>query len=501
MLFLKRKWIIAAGLILTVTLVTGYSFSTVSLADEDSEGTVTLAEDDEDTTDESGDTADSAGDESDDETGDTTYDDSDIEALKKKYSEIKSSKEDASSLLALFQNEKSDIIKYLNDMDSRSAELEADIDSLTRQKDEITSYLNTVSAQLGKDKAVEAVQYRSMKLRIKYMYEHGGDTFFDALAGSTSLGDMLNKASLTSRIQKYDNNLLKDYRKTLDDISKKEELISEKEQELVQVVVDLEQEQSDIKEMTADKKTALKNVQDNISSFQDAIKSFEQAEKEQESLIEAAEASAEEGTGEYADLPSEYSGGKFAWPVPGHYTISSPFGYRTHPIFGTRMLHGGIDISVPSGTSVYAGADGVVSIAEYSSSAGNYIMINHGGGFSTVYMHNSKLLVKVGDQVKRGQRIALSGSTGWSTGPHCHFGVRKDGKYVNPVPYLKGESEEGETDYSDEGDTTDETPSEDSGNVTRTQDDGNTYTTEADDQGDKKKKSDTIKDDSDPDSE
>jgi murein DD-endopeptidase MepM/ murein hydrolase activator NlpD len=116
--------------------------------------------------------------------------------------------------------------------------------------------------------------------------------------------------------------------------------------------------------------------------------------------------------------------------------VTSPFGMRYHPTLHVNKLHTGIDFGVPSGTPVHAMADGEVIIAKYSSSYGNYIVINHGSGITTLYAHNSKLLVSVGQKVTGGQVISKSGNTGYSTGPHCHFEVRKNGTPINPAPYV-----------------------------------------------------------------
>ena len=126
----------------------------------------------------------------------------------------------------------------------------------------------------------------------------------------------------------------------------------------------------------------------------------------------------------------------FIWPLPSSHTITSGFGGRTAPTKGASSYHKGIDISASVGDKVIAAASGEVVISEYSYSAGNYIMINHGSGMFTIYMHLSKRLADVGDEVSQGQQIGKAGSTGYSTGPHLHFGVRKNGEYVNPTNYV-----------------------------------------------------------------
>lgn len=118
------------------------------------------------------------------------------------------------------------------------------------------------------------------------------------------------------------------------------------------------------------------------------------------------------------------------WPVPGF--ISSDYGYREHPVSGERKFHSGVDISVPRGTCVKATADGIASYSGWSAGSGNTVVIEHGHGFRTAYAHNERNLVKVGQRVKRGEVIALSGSTGISTGPHIHYEIWKNGYHMDP---------------------------------------------------------------------
>ena len=127
----------------------------------------------------------------------------------------------------------------------------------------------------------------------------------------------------------------------------------------------------------------------------------------------------------------------FTWPVPGYNQITSYFGSRTSPVAGASSNHRGIDIACDTGAAVVAAASGTVIVAAYNYAEGNYVCIDHGGGVVTVYMHNSSLAVSVGETVAAGQQIASAGSTGVSTGPHCHFGVRVNGAYVDPLGYLQ----------------------------------------------------------------
>jgi murein DD-endopeptidase MepM/ murein hydrolase activator NlpD len=122
------------------------------------------------------------------------------------------------------------------------------------------------------------------------------------------------------------------------------------------------------------------------------------------------------------------------WPVPGH--VSSSYGYRIHPVREERLLHTGLDISIPSGNEVKATADGVVSFAGWTQAGGIVVVLEHGHGFRTAYAHNGKALVRVGQRVARDESVALSGSTGVSTGPHVHYEVWKNGRHVDPADFI-----------------------------------------------------------------
>lgn len=130
-------------------------------------------------------------------------------------------------------------------------------------------------------------------------------------------------------------------------------------------------------------------------------------------------------------------GGKMLWPTPGYSRITSDYGMRVHPILKTKRMHTGIDIAAPMGAKVVAALDGGVIYVGWNGAYGRTVIVDHGSGISTMYPHLSKSLVKVGQEVRAGQKIAEVGSTGWSTGPHIHFEVRKNGDPINPWPYLK----------------------------------------------------------------
>ena len=171
------------------------------------------------------------------------------------------------------------------------------------------------------------------------------------------------------------------------------------------------------------------------------ISQLSEREKEIQTQIDEYTARFAEVNAEILELAlngeqTTYIGGIMAWPVPGYTRITSNYGMRTHPITGVYKLHTGVDIGAPMGANFIAVTDGIVVKAEYNSAYGKMVVIDHGGGISTLYAHGSEILVEVGQTVKRGESVLKVGSTGYSTGPHAHFEVRINGVVTNPIEYI-----------------------------------------------------------------
>ena len=346
--------------------------------------------------------------------------------------------------------------EYLSELNQQLDDLQNRLQELQDQYDAKQNELVQIQADLEDAKAKEEEQYEAMKLRIQYMYENGQTGLLESMMQSESIAELLNRAEYASQITSYDRKMLEEYRKTRQEVALKEEALKTEHQELLTLQDSTKAKQSSVKTLMASKEAELASYETKIASAQGEIDQYNADIKAQEEHMARVEAEirrkeeearkAEEARrAEEAKKNQSSAGGdstvkkgntNFIWPCPASGRISSAFGDRSSPTEGASTNHKGIDIPAPSGSSIVAAADGKVVISTYSYSAGNYIMIDHGGGLTTVYMHCSQLLVKEGETVKQGQTIAKVGSTGYSTGPHLHFGVRSGGSYVNPSGYV-----------------------------------------------------------------
>lgn len=368
-----------------------------------------------------------------------------VNEAKKKVTSLEQEKKKVEATLKSLESLKSDAAAYVKRLD---AELDAVGDELDRLKEEIAgkeAAIAQTQLELEEARRVEADQYASMKLRIKYMYERGETSFLDQILQSENLVQMLNRAEYIQQISQYDRGQLDAYEENRHQIETYEIQLKEEHETLLGLKEETEAKQTSVETLLAKKNQELKNFEAQIDKAEDQVSAYERDIKAQEDKVKKLEAEIRRKE-EEARKAAEAAGKQyktttlgninFKWPCPDSSRITSSFGSREQPTEGASTNHKGIDIGAPTGTAIVAAAEGTVVISTYSYSAGNYIMLNHGGGVYTVYMHCSKLLVSEGAKVKQGQTIAKVGSTGYSTGPHLHFGIRSNGQYVNPLNYV-----------------------------------------------------------------
>lgn len=362
-----------------------------------------------------------------------------IKEAQQEQKEYQKRSEEIQNEIEKIEQDKEDTLQYIGKLDEKSTALEEELIGLVAEVTETKKQLDEAKESLSEARKEEEKQYTTMKKRIKYMYENGDQEYLAILFSSESLADFLNRTEYISRISRYDKTLFEKYQKIRETVEEKEKEIETALADLEQMKAAVSEEKQALADIRKKKKTELKSYQNSLE------KSTEQSEEYQKKAAEAAKQveklllDRQNEIDRKNDMGGGNSGGdgSLRWPLRISGRISSGFGARTSPTAGASSYHKGIDIAAPSGTPIVAAAGGTVVTAAYSASAGNYVMISHGNRLYTVYMHCSSLAVKEGDTVKKSDVIAYVGSTGISTGSHLHFGVSKNGTYVNPLIYVK----------------------------------------------------------------
>jgi murein DD-endopeptidase MepM/ murein hydrolase activator NlpD len=348
-----------------------------------------------------------------------------LERLKSDLDRIASKRKSASKKLATTKKAVSKARGDLRQIDGRLGELESQLARTTSELSRSKADQVRLSGELRV--AVHRLQERreQVRARLRWMYVHQNTGVVSALLKSSDVGDFASRAYLTRRIANADRELFDEYEKLKASVAEKKA----RQDRLVVRITDLKQSQEnqqvELKGVRSDKASTLEALRRQQRSLERLIAELDA----EESQIEARIAQYYRGAGKTSGL-APFSG-RFSKPVSGLQT--SGFGMRMHPILRRRRMHNGIDFGAAHGTPIHAAAAGIVIAASYGKGYGNMVMLDHGGGISTVYGHCSRILVKEGQRIDRGQRIALVGSTGLATGPHLHWEVRINGKPVNPA--------------------------------------------------------------------
>lgn len=296
------------------------------------------------------------------------------------------------------------------------------------QLDSVKDKISDNTELLQKTEADLKVKNKKLQQRVRDIYINGQISYVDVLFGAKDFADLMTRMDVLKRIIKHDYDLIMK--------------VKEEKATVENTRAQLEKDKAEAEVLVADAQAKKTKVEDKESEQQvlldQAIYDRDTSERMYEEIMAASQEVAnmirrsQMSSAGYSGAPA--GAGGMIWPISG--PITSEFGWRTHPIFGTARFHSGLDIGGDYGMPIYAAASGTVIYAGWISGYGNAVIIDHGGGVTTLYGHNDSLNVSEGENVAQGQVIAMCGSTGNSTGPHCHFEVRENGEPVSPYGYL-----------------------------------------------------------------
>lgn len=357
----------------------------------------------------------------------------DIDRLKKDASALASQKKDAQSQLIQLQKDKNKALEQKNALDGQIALIE---DEIENQNEQITAYESLITqteAELAGAEAREAQQYETFLKRVRAMEESGSQaaSYLSVLFGATSFSDFLDRVNFVSDVVAYDNAVMDELAATREEISAHKTQLETEKQGLEDARAELLARQDELESRQKEAAQTLNKLADDTEAAQAALKKILAAEDEVEAKIDKLTKQLEEELAKKNQTIVSESG--YLWPLRGYMKITSSYGWRPHPIYKVQRFHNGVDVSAPGGTPIMASRSGQVLIAEYNSSYGNYVVISHGNGDTTLYAHMKKLGTKAGATVKQGDTIGYVGTTGDSTGNHLHFEIKVNGSRVDPL--------------------------------------------------------------------
>ncbi len=353
-----------------------------------------------------------------------------VDALKNKVAEAGKRKNELKAQLSGLTNDLSALQKQISLLDSQIEAQQDEIDAQEELLGELTQMIADKTIELEESERQQAEQYAQLRSRLRYMVEHGTASSLSILLSSDSFSDFLNRYEIIRQISLRDENLFEQLKAIRDKVLTEKQELEDTKKEAEDTKLQMETNKAELEAQMEAKRKQMDSIQLAQKNVKDAYTAM--IETEDELMAQYKKAAAE-----YA-AQSTYVGGTFMWPLPaGNNVVTCKYGMRTHPITGKRKLHTGVDLRASTGTKVYAANKGTVTTSGYSSAWGNYIIISHGGGITTLYAHMSKRSVSKDDKVKQGDIIGYSGNTGYSTAPHLHFEISKNGATYNPLNEFK----------------------------------------------------------------
>lgn len=325
------------------------------------------------------------------------------------------------------KNQEKSMLGKIGELEKNMSNTQAEINILDDKIAHLNSNITKTSEEIEQRAEELDQQTEILGERLVFLYEEGDISYLEVLLEAEDLNDFLTRYEMMNSIVDQDKEMIASISKQRDELERKKSDLDVQKEQLEFALQSQEKEKKVLVGQVADKKGMLSTLKQERKEREKALKELEETSNQLERMIRQIQggSSAALGTGVYT------------WPTPGWKGITSPYGMRWHPILNQRKMHTGVDIGAPGGASIVAADSGTVITAGWMGGYGQVVVIDHGKGMSTLYAHQSKILVSKGEVVAKGQTIGKVGSTGWSTGPHLHFEVRINGAHTNPMNYIK----------------------------------------------------------------
>lgn len=373
----------------------------------------------------------------------------DIDALKQQATSLNSKKNELKQKLSALSDDKDEAMEKKALLDEQCNVLQEEIDVVNSQISQYNALITETQQEIAETEEREAEQYALFCKRVRAMEENGTVSYWELIFKATSFSDFLSRIDFINEIMDYDKAVMQQLQDLRDELAEKKASLQESKAAQEAAKAELDARKAELETQLEEATTLVKKIRSMETEYQSTLDAYDKEEEDVQAKIVklskelAASQNANKGSSSTSNastgvVSGQMGTGGYMWPVNSR-RITSPIGGRVSPGGIGSSNHKGVDIgSVGYTSQVVASKAGTVIVSQYSNSYGNYVVVSHGSGNTTLYAHMSKRLVSAGQSVKQGQVLGITGSTGNSTGPHLHFEITENGSRVNPLNYLTG---------------------------------------------------------------
>jgi murein DD-endopeptidase MepM/ murein hydrolase activator NlpD len=353
-----------------------------------------------------------------------------VSGLKKKLDELDREQKILEQEMAQVAAEKKTTSIQKDELDRKINIAQDEIDTMQRYIAALDENIVQKEEEIVQKQSDIDVRFEILRMRARATYEAGKVSYLEVVLGASSFSDFLSRVDMVSSVLNHDRDLIETLGKEKSAVEAAKAELESNRSDRISTLNNLQQRQASLKTQMQQVDALIEDLVENQEELAAAYAAAEREQKKVNAEIDRIIAS---------QAKTVYVGGDFTWPLPSSYSkINSYFGMRLHPVLKVEKMHTGIDLPAPRGTNIYAANAGTVILNAYNKGYGNYIVVDHGGGKSTLYAHMSKTSpIGVGKKVSKGDVIGSVGSTGYSTGNHLHFEIRENGSAVDPMKYFK----------------------------------------------------------------